>query len=66
VRLSEHEWATAKQVCTPRQVQALDLWRRGAGKKRIGLILGIDETTARQHVQRGLARLGRALEQPAA
>ena len=65
MKLSAEEWSVAREVCTPKQVAALDLWRRGAGKKRIGLVLGIDESTAEQHVRRGLARLGKELERRA-
>lgn len=66
MRLSTDEWKLAREVCTGRQVEALDLWRRGAGRRRIALVMGIDESTAKQHVQRGLARLGKALEERAA
>lgn len=66
LRLTDREWATAKDVCTERQVLALDLWRRGAGYRRIGDLLDIDESTARQHVKRGRRRLELELERQAA
>lgn len=66
LRLTDREWATANQVCTERQVLALDLWRRGASWKRIGLLMDIDRTTAREHVQRGYKRIQLQLETQAA
>jgi len=66
LRLTDHEWETARQVCTDKQILALDLWRRGAGYRRIGQLLDIDESTARQHIKRGRKRLELELEQQAA
>lgn len=66
MRLTQTEWQIAKQVCTPRQLAALDIWRRGAGAKRIALILDIDESTAAQHIRRAHRRIARALEETAA
>lgn len=66
LRLTDHEWAVARQACTARQITALDLWRRGAGSKRISLVMGIDPSTAREHVRRGLKRLSDTLESQAA
>ena len=66
MRLTDLEWQTAKRVCTKKQLAALDLWRRGAGKHRIGLVLGIDSATAREHVKRGLKRVSDELEKEAA
>lgn len=66
MRLSQLEWETARRVCTDKQIAALDLWRRGAGKNRIGLVLGIDSATAREHVKRGLKRVTDELERQAA
>lgn len=54
------EWTLAKKVCTKKQLAALDLWRHGAGRRRIGLALGIEESTAREHVRRGLAAIEKA------
>jgi DNA-binding CsgD family transcriptional regulator len=58
--LTAAEWKLAKTVCTQKQLAVLDLWRKGAGRRRIALVLGIDETTAREHVRRGLAAIERA------
>jgi DNA-binding CsgD family transcriptional regulator len=66
VLLSREEWELAKKVCTPKQLEALDLWRRGVGKRRMGDLLDIDPSTARDRVRAGLRRLGRALEQASA
>lgn len=63
LRLTAHEWATARTVCTQKQILALDLWRRGAGSKRISLVMGIDPSTARAHVKAARRRLTDALEQ---
>lgn len=62
LRLTAHEWATAKTVCTAKQLTALDLWRRGAGSKRISLVMGIDPSTARAHLRAATKRLNEALE----
>lgn len=66
LRLTAHEWATARQVCTQKQQLALDLWRRGASWKRIGVLMDIDRSTAREHVKRGYKRIQLHLEQQAA
>lgn len=66
VRLTAHEWDVAQTVCTKKQRLALDLWRRGAGYRRIGQLLDIDESTARQHVKRGYKRMQIELERQAA
>lgn len=66
LRLTDREWATAQHVCTAKQILALDLWRRGAGSKRISLIMGIDPSTARAHVKAAKKRMTDALEQPEA
>lgn len=66
LRLTTHEWNIARNVCTDKQILALDLWRRGAGSKRISLVMHIDPSTARQHVRSGRKRLADALEHQAA
>lgn len=66
LRLTTHEWAVALEVCTERQQLALNLWQRGAGWKRIGLLMDIDPSTAREHVKRGRKRIELALERQAA
>ena len=42
---------------TPREVETLDLIRRGLSNKEIGAILGISENTAKSHVKRVLVKL---------
>lgn len=66
MRLSELEWETAKRVCTEKQRLALDLWRRGAGKHRIAMVMGVDPSTARGHVKSGQKKIADALEREAA
>lgn len=41
-----------ERVCTPRQIEALKLRAIGAGAKRIGLALDIDESAARGLLRR--------------
>jgi DNA-binding NarL/FixJ family response regulator len=43
---------------TPREIQTLDLLRRGLSNKDIGRILGISENTAKAHVKGVLLKLG--------
>jgi DNA-binding CsgD family transcriptional regulator len=64
VRLTADEWATAQHVCTPKQLAALDLWRRGAGYRRISHILGKDPGTVRDHIQRATTRIANAQDHP--
>lgn len=61
MRLSNHEWQTAQHICTPAELDALDWWRRGAGYKRISLILGISRSAARDRIDRARNKLGRHL-----
>lgn len=61
--MSDAEWELAKTVCTPKQLAALDWWRRGYGWKSIGRLLGIDPSTAKARVLAGSKNLERALEQ---
>ena len=63
MRLTPEEWAIAREICTPKQLEALDLWRRGAGYKRIATLLGVDPTSARARVAAGLRRVVDWLEQ---
>jgi DNA-binding CsgD family transcriptional regulator len=60
VYLWHDDWALAKKVCTARQLQALDWARHGAGRHRIGLMLGLDPGSARDLVQAGMRKLERA------
>lgn len=57
VRLTDAEWALAKQVCTEKQLAALELWRLGAGARRMATLLGVDPSTARARVRAGLRRI---------
>lgn len=61
-------WATlppelrelAQSVCTPKELEALRLWDAGAGYRRVGLMLDISPSTARDRVQRALRKMERA------
>lgn len=57
--ISPEEWLVAIEVCTQKQVAALDLWRRGYGARRIATHLDIDVSSARYRVKaaRKLVRL---------
>lgn len=46
-----------ERVCSPRQIEALKLKAAGAGAKRIGLALGIDESAARGLLRRAERRI---------
>jgi DNA-binding CsgD family transcriptional regulator len=46
-----------ERVCTPRQIDALKLVNAGAGARRIGLALGIDESAARGLLARARRRI---------
>lgn len=66
MRLTAHEWQTARATCTDRQLEALDLWRRGWGYRSIATTLDIHPTTARGHVEAALHKLGLTLREFAA
>lgn len=61
-RLSEIEWLAAQGVCTKRQLQVLNLWRRGWGYRRIAGVLELDKSTVAEHVRRGKRAIVSALE----
>jgi len=42
-----------ERVCTPRQIDCLRLKAQNVGNRRIGLVLGIDESTVRHHLEAG-------------
>lgn len=65
MRLTPHEWQTAQTVCTPRQLEALDYWRRGFGYKRIAIVLRIPRDAVRGRIDRALANIDRATEEAA-
>jgi DNA-binding CsgD family transcriptional regulator len=44
--------AVIERVCTPRQIEALKWKATGCGARRIGVILGIDESAARGLLRR--------------
>lgn len=52
MRLTPDQWATAQHVCTTEQLAALELWRKGVGYKRIGVLLGIKRDAAKGRVDR--------------
>lgn len=60
--MSAYDWQVALTVCTPRQLQALNLWRRGWGSRRIAKQLDLDVSTARHHVLAGRRRVEQELE----
>lgn len=63
-------WATlppavrelAERVLTVKQLEAVKLWDAGAGYRRVGLMLRISTSSARDRVQRAVARLAIAAE----
>lgn len=57
MRLTEPDWQTAIEHCTPLQLEALDYWRHGYGYKRISIILGIPRETARSRIDRALTTI---------
>lgn len=61
MRLTAEEWAIAQLpgVCTARQLEVLDWWRRDATWARIGYMLDLDPSTVKEHVQRGVRRIER-------
>lgn len=61
MKLSPLEWETAKRVCTERQIEAIDLWRRGHSARQIGRLLEIDERTVRDRLERAQRRIANAL-----
>lgn len=54
--------AIAEEVCTPKELEALKLWDGGAGYRRVGLMLGVDKSTARDRVQRALQKIAERAE----
>lgn len=54
--------ALAEKLCTDRELTALKLWHNGAGYRRIGLILGISMSSARDRVHRATDKIHRAKE----
>jgi hypothetical protein len=60
MKLTQHEWQTAQDVCTSDQLRALDYWRSGCGYKRIAVALEISRDAARGRVERGLSNIQRA------
>ena len=51
-RVTVADWELAKRHCTPRQLRALDYWRRGCTYRRISALLGISLSAAYDLVQR--------------
>jgi len=64
MRLTAHEWTTAKAVCTVKQLEVLELYRRGAGRRRISVALGISEATVRGHLAAAALRIEKAMLTP--
>jgi len=54
--------AAAERVLTAKELDALKLWTAGAGYRRIGRILGIAPTTAKDRIERAQRKLADTLE----
>jgi DNA-binding CsgD family transcriptional regulator len=48
-----------ERACTKRQIECLRLHAQGLGYRRIGLVLEIDESTARHHLKAGRVAIKR-------
>lgn len=47
----------AETTCTPKELEALILWNRGAGYRRVADQLGISVSTARDRIDRATRKL---------
>lgn len=52
----------AERVLTRKQLDVFKLWCAGAGTARIGLMLGIAQSTAREHLRRSHQKIQLELE----
>lgn len=55
--ISQTEWEIARQVCTQKQLVALEMWRRGWGARRVARHLQIDVSSARARINSGRKRI---------
>lgn len=60
--LTEYEWEIAKKVCTLKQRQALDLYRRGWTLGQIARHLDVDRTSVRSRLETADRKLRKALD----
>lgn len=49
--LAPDYWTTAKAVCTPKEIAALELRQFGYGSRLIALTLGISRASARERLE---------------
>lgn len=64
MRLTAGEWQVAQTTCTAKQLEALELYRRGAGRRRISVALGISETAVRDRLSAAALRIEKAMLTP--
>lgn len=55
--LTPHELAIAQKVCTPRQLEVLDLRRRGLSHRACAWNLDLSEATIRGHIHAAERRI---------
>lgn len=56
--------ALAEDVCTSKELDALKLYEpQRVGYRSVAVLLGISVSTARDRINRALAKIGRALEE---
>jgi DNA-binding NarL/FixJ family response regulator len=55
--LTREQLDIARRVCTSKQFEALQLYARGMGRKRIGLVLGIDSSSVKARIAAGLKKV---------
>lgn len=64
--LTPHELNTARQICTPRQLDVLTLHNRGFSLRMIAAYLDLDHTTVRGHLRAARRRIAQHAERTAA
>lgn len=52
---------TARRICTPNELYALELYHRGFGYRTIGRILGISRDAARGRIERAMVKIRQEL-----
>lgn len=52
--------AIAEQVCTPKELDALTLYRKGLGYRAIGRTLGISRDAARARIEHAIGKIRKA------
>lgn len=66
MKLSDEAMVIAREICTDRQLQVIELRQRGAGWKLSALALGLDRSTVRGHWEAALRRIEQAERERAA